>query len=111
MVSDLEQVHPAVPTLVQALPCQEAAATALAPDPGADPESSAVPGALGSPGWESLDATGQELELFEASQLAPVLGQEPTPYSITMEFAVMLVFLLYLRVRNYYRISYKIHFI
>nr|XP_008266432.1 ral guanine nucleotide dissociation stimulator [Oryctolagus cuniculus] len=61
-------------------------------------------------GQEMPVAESQELELFVAPQLAPVPGPALTAPSLTTQYVVMFIFLLYLRVRNYYSVYYKIHF-
>lgn len=101
------------PTVALAPECQGApAAPPVEPVNAAesDPDPTAVSDLLQPSRQEMPVAESQDLELFAAPQLAPVPGPALTAPSLTTQYVVMFIFLLYLRIRNYYSVYYKIHF-
>nr|XP_008266437.2 ral guanine nucleotide dissociation stimulator isoform X3 [Oryctolagus cuniculus] len=101
------------PTVALAPECQGApAAPPVEPVNAAesDPDPTAVSDLLQPSRQEMPVAESQDLELFAAPQLAPVPGPALTAPSLTTQYVVMFIFLLYLRIRNYYSVYYKIRF-
>lgn len=102
----------AAPTLAatpepQEAPTTPAAAHCLIP---VQIQTQCSPCSNGPPVQHSPEATGQELELLSAPQLVLVPGPELAAHLIARGLAIILMLILFLCIKNYHSVSYKINF-